>query len=286
MYPFGRLWPTAARAALTSRSNPAGRSKLASARSSKSGRPVPIGAPATGSLTDGWRPRDGHQRCSSASRRRYLSPTEKSPGPVSSRSPRNRTTGSPPSRASSAPVSPVRSASCAAKRRSLSPPPIEDFAYSTPVSSCATPGRTVSVLFVTLGRSGEIGASAPEAPGATAASRPETTPGVHHRGPPHLPAAGVAPAESEPELCPLPAGLGQASPLVVEVRAREEDRDHLLGAPVPEPEAPGRWRAGAALGREEGAARDAADPPSSGLGVPRWSPTQRWKCHAPVSIVM
>src|SRR3989449_10041909 len=77
---------------------------------------------------------------------------------------------------------------------------------------------------------------------------------------PRLGGAGVAPTERAPELGPLPAGLGQASPLVVEVRAREEDRDHLLGAPVPEPEAPGRWRAGAALGREESAARDTAAP--------------------------
>src|SRR5207247_2442379 len=50
--------------------------------------------------------------------------------------------------------------------------------------------------------------------------------------PPHLGGAGVAPTERAPELRPLPAGLGQASPLVVEVRAREEDRDHLLGAAV------------------------------------------------------
>src|SRR2546425_524963 len=80
--------------------------------------------------------------------------------------------------------------------------------------------------------------------------------------------AREAATERAPELGPLPAGLGQASPLVVEVRAREEDRDHLLGAPVPEPEAPGRWRAGAALGREESAARDTAEPRELGARRP------------------
>src|SRR3989442_9614038 len=81
--------------------------------------------------------------------------------------------------------------------------------------------------------------------------------------------AREAPTERAPELGPLPAGLGQASPLVVEVRAREEDRDHLLGAPVPEPEAPGRWRAGAALGREESAPRDTAEPRELGARDPK-----------------
>src|SRR5207249_47446 len=65
----------------------------------------------------------------------------------------------------------------------------------------------------------------------------------------------------------LRAGLREALPLLVEVRAREEDRDHLLAAAIPEPEAPGGRGARSALGREEGTAGDAADPPE--LGTPR-----------------
>src|SRR5207245_8293041 len=73
----------------------------------------------------------------------------------------------------------------------------------------------------------------------------------------HLTDAREAPAQRAPELGPLPAGFLETLPLLVVVGAREEDRDHLLAAAVPESEPPRCRRARAALGREKGAARDA-----------------------------
>src|SRR6266850_1538296 len=76
---------------------------------------------------------------------------------------------------------------------------------------------------------------------------------------PHRLIAGVAPPELLPERRLLPARLREAPPVLVEMRVREEDRDHLLAAPVPEPEPPGRRSARVALGSKKGGARHSAD---------------------------
>src|SRR2546427_477937 len=70
--------------------------------------------------------------------------------------------------------------------------------------------------------------------------------------------ACVPPPELLPERRLLPARLREAPPALVEVRVREQDRDHLLAATVPEPEPP-RPRAGATLRPEERGARHAPD---------------------------
>src|SRR2546428_12359007 len=70
--------------------------------------------------------------------------------------------------------------------------------------------------------------------------------------------ACVPPPELLPERRLLPARLREPPPALVEVRVREQDRDHLLAATVPEPEPP-RPRAGATLRPEEGGARHAPD---------------------------
>src|SRR5262249_7448705 len=67
---------------------------------------------------------------------------------------------------------------------------------------------------------------------------------------PQRSAARVSLPELLPELRLLPAGLAEALPLLVEVRIRKQDRNHLLAAAVPEPEPPRRRRARAALGLE------------------------------------
>src|SRR5712691_5028204 len=70
--------------------------------------------------------------------------------------------------------------------------------------------------------------------------------------------ARVPPPELLPERGLLPVRFREAPPALVEVRVREQDRDHLLAATVPEPEPP-RPRAGATLRPEEGGARHAPD---------------------------
>src|SRR6185369_5808657 len=73
-------------------------------------------------------------------------------------------------------------------------------------------------------------------------------------------AARVSAEEVLPERRLLPPGLPEALPLLVEVRVREQHRDHLLAAAVPEPEPPRGGRAGSALGLEERGAGHAPDP--------------------------
>src|SRR5256885_1147689 len=62
-------------------------------------------------------------------------------------------------------------------------------------------------------------------------------------------------------ISPRPGGarLREPLPAFVEVQAREQHGDHLLGAPVPEPEPPHGRRVGPALAPEERGPRHAAD---------------------------
>src|SRR5947199_9762255 len=98
-------------------------------------------------------------------------------------------------------------------------------------------------------------AAAPDAPIVTAR---QSATRLSAAGPKRS-AARVSPPELLPELHLLPARLPQTLPLLVEVRVREQDRDHLLAAAVPEPEPPDGRRARAALGLEERRAGHAPD---------------------------
>src|SRR5262245_14945208 len=110
-----------------------------------------------------------------------------------------------------------------------------------------------------LGRSVEIRSTSSAT--ATDPLRARAAPKAIRPRPPRLigSVAGVAPSELLPERRLLPARLRQTLPALVEVRVREQDRDHLLAAPVPEPEPPGRRRTRVAIGPEEGGAGHATD---------------------------
>src|SRR5262249_20625243 len=121
-------------------------------------------------------------------------------------------------------------------------------------------GGTVVALVATLGRSVTMrcdsSAEATDTPSAAAAHT-----ATKLRGRTTIrSAARVPPAEPLPELGLVPARLSQALPRLVEVRTREQDRDHLLIATVPESEAPCPGRARSALGLEERGPRHAPDP--------------------------
>src|SRR6266850_5363136 len=173
-----------------------------------------------------------------------------SPLPVSSRSPRSTTSGSPWSLSSIRSVSPPRSMTSRRNSRSAELPPMLVCEYCAPPSICTTPGATVYALAETLGRSGWIRSdSAAAATGTPTAAATQTR--RPHAESVRRSTVRVAPPKLLPELRLLPAGLPEALPLLVEVWVREQDRDHLLAAAVPEPEPPRGRRARASLGLEE-----------------------------------
>src|SRR6267142_1845106 len=181
-----------------------------------------------------------------------------SPLPVSSRSPRVTTSGSPWSLSSIRSVSPARSMTSRRNCRSAGLPPMLVCEYCAPASICTTPGATVYVLAETLGRSGWIrsdsAAAATDTP--TAVATQTTRP---HAESVRRSTLRVAPPELLPELRLLPAGLPKPLPLLVEMRIREQDRNHLLAPAVPEPEPPRGRRARASLGLEKRGPRHAPD---------------------------
>src|SRR3989442_5627417 len=71
--------------------------------------------------------------------------------------------------------------------------------------------------------------------------------------------ARVPPPELLPERGLLPVRFREAPPVLVKVRVREQNRDHLLAATVPEPESPRRTHAGGTFRPEEDGARHGPD---------------------------